>query len=124
MLRPAEGLTFPHRVGIVSPQGRYSDLVSVYLVGFSLWLRAGFPHRLGIPGVLCGRYSTFLGGTSFEQGLSIAVDGEGRAYVTGSTSSTDFPITPGTFDTSFDGRDAFVTKLRTDWAALRPAERE
>jgi Beta-propeller repeat len=53
-------------------------------------------------------------GTSFEQGLGIAVDGEGRAYVTGSTSSTDFPITPVTFDTSFDGGDAFMTKLGTD----------
>jgi hypothetical protein len=42
------------------------------------------------------------------------VDGEGRAYVTGSTSSTGFPITPGAFDNSFDGGDAFVTKLRTD----------
>jgi hypothetical protein len=76
-------------------------------------LHAGIPHRLGIPGALCGRYSTFLRGTSFEQGLGIAVDGEGRAYVTGST-STDFPIIPGTFDTSFDGGDAFVTKPRTD----------
>ena len=26
----------------------------------------------------------------------------------------DFPITPGAFDNSFDGGDAFVTKLRTD----------
>ena len=77
MLRPVEGLTFPHRVGIVSPQGRYSDLVSVYLVGFSLWFHAGFPHRLGIPGALRGRYSTFLGGTSFDQGLGIAVDRDG-----------------------------------------------
>jgi Beta-propeller repeat len=123
MLRPVEGLIFPSRVGIVSPQGRYSELVSVYLVRFSLWFHAGFPYRLGIPGALCGRYSTFLGGTSFEQGLGIAVDGEGRAYVTGSTLSTDFPITPGAFDTSFDGGDAFVTKLRTDWAALRPSVR-
>jgi hypothetical protein len=61
MLRPVEGLTFPHRVGIVSPQGRYSDLVSVYLVGFSLWFHAGFPHRLGIPGALCGRFPRGLG---------------------------------------------------------------
>ncbi len=94
MLWPVEGLTFPHTVGIVPPQGRYSELVSVYLLTFSSWSHAGFPHRLGIPGALCGRYSTFLGGTSFEQGLGIAVDGEDRAYVMGSTSSTDFPITP------------------------------
>jgi hypothetical protein len=56
MLRPVEGLTFPHRVGIVSPQDRYSELVGVYLVSFSLWLHAGFPHRVGIPGALCGRF--------------------------------------------------------------------
>jgi Beta-propeller repeat len=88
-------------------------------------LDAGFPHRFGISGALCSGYSTFLGGTSFKQGLGIAVDGEGRAYVTGSTSSTDFPITLGAFDTSFDGRDdAFVTKVGTDRAALRPSERE
>ena len=61
MLRPVEGLTFPSRVGIVSPQGRYSELIRVYLASFSLWLHAGFPHKLGIPGALCGRYSTFLG---------------------------------------------------------------
>ena len=105
MLRPVEGLAFPSRVGIVSPQGRYSELVSVYLVGFSLWLHAGFPHRLGIPGALCGRYSTFLWGTNFEQGLGIAVDGEGKAYVTGSTSSTDFPIILG----AYEGVSAGVT---------------
>lgn len=48
--------------------------------------------------------------TSFEQGLGIAVDGEGKAYVTGSTSFTDFPIILG----AFEGVSAVVTKLRTD----------
>jgi hypothetical protein len=52
-LSPVEGLTFPHSVGIVSPQGRYSELVAVYLVSFPSWLHAGFPHRVGIPGPLC-----------------------------------------------------------------------
>jgi hypothetical protein len=63
-------------------------------------------------------YSTFLGGTSSDGGLGIAVDGEDRAYVTGQTQSADFPTTPGAFDTNFHGtdnglEDAFVTKLPT-----------
>ena len=37
-----------------------------------------------------------------------------RAYLTGTTTSPDFPTTPGAFDTSFNGaEDAFVTKLPT-----------
>jgi hypothetical protein len=58
-------------------------------------------------------YSTFLGGTGFDQGRSIAVR-DGRAYVTGETSSANFPTTQGAFDRSLNGgADAFVTKLPT-----------
>jgi len=59
-------------------------------------------------------YSTFLGGTDRDFGWGIAVR-EGRAYVTGTTLSSDYPTTPGAFDTSFSGgyQDAFVTKLPT-----------
>jgi hypothetical protein len=62
-------------------------------------------------------YSTFLGGTGSEFGEGIAVDGTGRAYLTGSTSSADFPTTPGAFDTS-GGGGAFVTKLNAAGSAL------
>jgi hypothetical protein len=59
-------------------------------------------------------YSTYLGGGSRDDGFSIAVDGSGRAYLTGLTSSADYPTTPGAFDTTLDGSsDAFVTKLPT-----------
>jgi hypothetical protein len=37
-------------------------------------------------------YSTYLGGTNFDEGQSIAVDGANCAYVTGFTASTNFPV--------------------------------
>jgi beta-propeller repeat-containing protein len=64
-------------------------------------------------------YSTYLGGGSFDAGQSIAVDITGKAYVTGQTVSSNFPITAGAFQTTFGGViDAFVTKLNQDGSAL------
>lgn len=59
-------------------------------------------------------YSTYLGGDGFEQAKSVAADGSGNAYVTGSTSSTNFPIAnafQATIGEPSFGQDAFVTKL-------------
>lgn len=64
-------------------------------------------------------YSTFLGGLSSDFGRGIAVDGAGSAYVTGKTDSTDFPTTPGAFDTTYNDRgDAFVLKLDASGSSL------
>jgi hypothetical protein len=68
-------------------------------------------------------YSTYLGGSGGDFGYGIAVDGAGNAYVTGSTESTNFPITPSAFQTAcFDYRntcaDAFVTRLTPSGSAL------
>lgn len=57
-------------------------------------------------------YGTYLGGTSSDIGLGIAVDAGGNAHVTGGTFSTDFPVTAGVSQTVLaGGRDAFVAKL-------------
>ena len=45
-------------------------------------------------------FSTFLGGSGNEIGTGIAVDPSGNAYVAGQTNSTNFPTTPGAFQTS------------------------
>src|SRR3989442_11544185 len=64
-------------------------------------------------------YSTYLGGSDLDAALGIAVDGLGNAYVTGLTSSANFPTTTGAFQKSNGGAfDAFVTKLNAAGAAL------
>jgi beta-propeller repeat-containing protein/hemolysin type calcium-binding protein len=63
-------------------------------------------------------YSTYLGGSNYDFGVGIAADAAGNAYVTGGTSSTDFPV-PGAFDTTLGGTsDAFVAKLNPSGSAL------
>jgi cold shock CspA family protein len=57
-------------------------------------------------------YSTYIGGSGNDEGNAIAVDGSGYAYVTGYTSSTNYDVTPGAFQTTNEGgADVFVTKL-------------
>ncbi|TMI08125.1 MAG: hypothetical protein E6H40_12740 [Betaproteobacteria bacterium] len=63
-------------------------------------------------------YSTYLGGSSGDEGFGIAVDAAGSAYVTGGTGSADFPTTAGAFQTTYGGGDAFVTKLNATGTAL------
>src|SRR5207249_7549696 len=48
-------------------------------------------------------YSTYLGGSNFNDATGIAVDAAGNAYVTGSTLSIDFPTTTGAFQPTFGG---------------------
>ena len=68
-------------------------------------------------------YSSYLGGSGGDSGNAITIDSSGNAYVTGQTSSTDFPTTPGAFQTTNSaamngGSNAFITKLNGGGSAL------
>ena len=63
-------------------------------------------------------YSTYLGGSGQDEGLGIAVDGAGSAYVTGTTTSADFPTVNPFQSTLNGGQDAFVAKLNPTGSAL------
>ena len=58
-------------------------------------------------------FSTYFGGNSSDFGSSIAVDSAGNSYVTGSTSSSNFP-TKNAYNATYGGAyDAFITKFNS-----------
>jgi hypothetical protein len=65
-----------------------------------------------------GLFSTYLGGSGFDSGIGIAVDGAGNAYVTGVVDSTDFPVV-GAIQASPGGfADAYLTKFTSSGSAI------
>ena len=64
-------------------------------------------------------YSTYLGGSNYDEAHGIAVDASGNAYVTGTTYSSNFPTVAGSFQVTLGGyADAFVSKLNPTGSAL------
>ena len=82
----------------------------------------GFVVKLGPDGTLV--HSTYLGTPDADAAFGITVDGNGRAYIAGGTSSNAFPVTPGVVQPAFGGggaqytSDAFVAILNNTFSAL------
>ena len=63
--------------------------------------------------------STYLGGSGHETCSSIDIDGGGNIIVSGSTSSSNFPVSETAYDTTYDSGgtikdDVYVTKFNND----------
>ena len=75
-------------------------------------------------------YSATIGGIDLNANFnqycncfSLTIDENGNAYITGGTNESNFPTTPGAYQTMYDGgylgrENAFVTKLNTTGTAL------
>lgn len=109
-----------------TPRGRVPVAVSVRIEGDTFGFDVG-AHDPALPLVIDPTslvYAGFLGGDGDESGQGLAVDGDGNAYVTGWTSSseTSFPVVGGP-DLSYNlgfapFGDAFVAKVNSAGTAL------
>jgi hypothetical protein len=64
-------------------------------------------------------FATYLGGAGTEEGVGVATDFEGNAYIVGTTSSLNFPTTAGAFQTTNGGgKNVFVTKLNPNGSGI------
>jgi hypothetical protein len=74
-------------------------------------------------------YSTYLGGNSNDEALGIGLDSSGSAYVAGITYSSNFPTTPGAYETTYsaaEGRRKLsheIQSQRREFSVLDPAPR-
>lgn len=84
-----------------------------------------FVARFSSAGAL--QWITYLGGRADDIGLDIALDPQGNIFVTGFTTSTNFPVSAGALQGTYrggsvtdfhQGGDAFVTKLNNSGSAI------
>ncbi|MCX6834744.1 MAG: SBBP repeat-containing protein [candidate division Zixibacteria bacterium] len=63
-------------------------------------------------------YSTYIGGSQFEDGVCVTVDATGHAYVGSATSSPEFPTTANAYDATYRGQGGYICKLSENGDAL------
>ena len=124
-LSPTGALVYHVTIGGSGDEGAGGIAVdsvgNVYVAGYTTYFN-------GTPDVLVAKinaagtallYYSYFGGTDIDVAGKIAIDGAGRAYVTGQTHSVDFPVTAGMPQSTLRGiNDAFVTKINASGNAL------
>lgn len=63
-------------------------------------------------------YSTYLGGSMYDWGNAVAVDGQGAAYITGYIESIDFPTQNPIFGQNVGSQDVFITKIDSSGTSI------
>lgn len=97
--------------GFPTTPGAYDTTSNGSLDAFVLRLASGGDQLV---------YSTFLGGSMLDVAMSVVLDQQGGAVVGGYTSSTNFPTTPGAYDSDGDDftYDSFVASFSADGSQL------
>ncbi len=105
-----ESENFPTTQGAFQPECKFNTFLNACVSGFVTKLNANGSRTL---------YSTYLGGHGSQDGVGIAVDQDGHAFVTGFTNALDFPTTAGSAQPVAPGeQDAFVTEVSSSGSHL------
>ena len=99
-----------------TPNGLYTNLGGGSVPGFGIFPQDAFVAKLNPSGALA--FATYLGGSTNDVGVGIALDEARNIYVAGYTGSTNFPTTNAAQTALGGRRDAFVTKLNAAGNAL------
>jgi uncharacterized protein (TIGR03437 family) len=105
----ADGLATMIRIGPVLPIVSTLAVLGTHLFAGSQGSTDVFIAKFDPQGNVA--YATYFGGAASEQALAMTVDRSGAVYVTGLTSSSDFPVSPGAYAKSGGN---FLLKLNAD----------
>jgi hypothetical protein len=105
---PARSSDFPTTVGAYDPTQNGANDVFVARLD---------PNQTGVNQLV---WSTYIGGEGVDRCFELALDNSGNITISGSTESSDFPTTPGAYDTTFGGgtRDGFIACLNSMGSSL------
>lgn len=107
-------------VGRVGTMGSFPTTAGAFQTAYGGGSADGFVTKLNSSGSALV-YSSFLGGGGVgttDTATSIALDSSNNVYVTGSTSSTTFPLQSAWQTTLNGGSDAFLTKINSSGSAM------
>ncbi len=105
-------------LGFTIPSGAYQP--NCKLDSLSVCEGDAFVAKFSLSGAPSLVYFTYLGGSLADSAAGVAVDASDNIYLTGSTTSTDFPVSGAVFQTTYGGgnADAFVTELNSAGSEL------
>jgi Beta-propeller repeat len=114
----ADGSSNAYAVGYTSGACGFPTTAGAYQTAVPNGTQTAFVSKISGDGTTLA-YSTFLGGATSDAANAVAVDVQGEAFVTGTTSSNNFPTSSGAAQTTLGGSvDAFVTKVNAAGSGL------
>lgn len=112
----------------LGPDGNLYRIIGTYSDGLPTHASAYQTSRNGDRDAYIQRFNTtsmtfdqhsYLGGSAYDVASGIYILDDGTIYISGQTYSSDFPTTPGSYDTTYaNNGDFFIMKMSSDFSTI------